>query len=251
MLENMVDSRWDRFDQTARELDRFARFAQRQAAEAHGSDPSAAVTVGLDPRGRVDAMTVAADWRRRVRGSLPDAVRAAVQAVTTARLEAWANAMNDPSADVAPATEADLQAPRDFAVRLQEAVTAHPTPEAGEAALGALLGILQQVERGLDQASAQVERALSRAVQGRSSDGKVAVTLSGGGDLREVRYDRPWLQHAAGSSISRQTLAALRDAYSQLDQDGVAKLIADSPLGEAQRAVQDPFGLASRMRLTD
>jgi len=198
MLENMADSRWDRFDQTARELDRFARFAQRQAAEAHGSDPSAAVTVGLDPQGRVDAMTVAADWRQRVHGSLPDAIRAAIQAATTARLEAWANAMNDPRAEIAPATEPDLQAPRDFAVRLQEAVTAHPTPEAGEAALGELLGILQQVEHGLDQVSAQVERALSQAVQGRSPDGKVAVTLSGGGDLREVRCNTPPEAASAG-----------------------------------------------------
>lgn len=247
----MADSRWDRFDQTARELDRFARFAQRQAAEAHGSDPTAAVTVGLDPRGRVNAMTVAADWRRRTRNSLPDAVRAAIEAATTARLEAWANAMNDPSTGMTSATELDLEAPRDFAAQLQEAVAAHPTPEAGEAALGELLGILQQVERGLDEASAQVERALSRAVRGRSSDGKVAVTLSGGGDLHEVRYDRNWLQHAAASSISRQTLAAFGDAYSQLDQGGVAKLIADSALGEAQQAVQDPFGLARRMRLTD
>jgi hypothetical protein len=81
--------------------------------------------------GAVRAMTVAADWRRKVHGSLPDAVRAVIQAATADRLEAWANAMNDPSAEIAPATEPDLQAPRDFAVRLQEAVTAHGITPAG------------------------------------------------------------------------------------------------------------------------
>jgi hypothetical protein len=45
--------------------------------------------------------------------------------------------------------------------------------------------------------------------------------------------------------------AAFRAAYEQVAVNGVQKLIADSPLGEVQRATQDPFGLAHRLRMTN
>jgi hypothetical protein len=75
------------------------------------------------------------------------------------------------------------------------------------------------------------------------------VTVSGGGDVLEVRYVQAWLLEAHEINIGRQTLAAFRDAYEQAAERGVDRLIAGSSLGEVQRLSQDPFGLARRLRL--
>jgi DNA-binding protein YbaB len=254
-LIDMVESRWGSLQLAAERLAAHAAAARTAAAGARGSDQAAAVTTELNLDGRVDAVHVAADWRDRLRArqtadapGLADAVVAAIRAATTARLEAWAHAVEDP-----PSTLAAAPVPGtgdDFLRRLQQAAASAPGDETGQAALHEILNLLKQIEQGIDQVSTAADGALRRSLQGRSRDGQAAVTMTGGGDIERIRYQRHWLRHAHTDDIARQTMAALHDAYQQLDRGGIGQLIADSPLGAAQRTVQDPFGLAQRMRLT-
>jgi hypothetical protein len=64
-----------------------------------------------------------------------------------------------------------------------------------------------------------------------------------------VRFYRRWLRDAHDANLTRQLTTALRAAYKQVEAHGVARLIADSPLGHAQTVMQDPFGFARRFGL--
>jgi hypothetical protein len=66
-----------------------------------------------------------------------------------------------------------------------------------------------------------------------------------------VRFDRAWLREAHEINVGRQITGAFQSAYEKVAAHGVTRLIADSPLGAAQRATQDPIELARRLRLTD
>jgi DNA-binding protein YbaB len=248
-MAGVTDHRWNPIIERAEGLVREAGAAKAGLGTAAGSDPSGAAGVVLGGDGRVESVTVAADWRKLLpTGALENALGAAIGAAGTARLEAWAQAVADPAA--VPAPGLPLEVPTDFARRLQEAATAEVTQESGTAALNEVLSLLQQVEQGLDEVSAKLNETVNRQLTGRSGNGQATVTVSGGGEFQEIRYERRWLRQAHAVDIERQTLAALHDAYAKVDRAGVAQLIAASPLGEAQRAVQDPFGLARRMRLT-
>jgi len=247
----VADHPWNPILDNAEALARDAGAARASVGSARGSDPAAAVTAELDGAGRVASVEVAVDWRERLRGggTLAEAVGEAVEAATRSRLETWARVLSDPES----ATEAapPLEVPTDFAHRLQEAATGELTAETGAAALGELLELLQQVEQGLDEVSSKLSATVNRALTGRSANDQVRVTVNGGGELREVRFERRWLRQAHATDIARQISVAFRDAYGKVDREGVTQLVAGSALGEAQRAVQDPFGLARRMRLTD
>jgi len=99
--------------------------------------------------------------------------------------------------------------------------------------------------------SGKLDATLRATHDGRSPDGRVTVTMSGGGELTAVRFDRSWLSSASAGAVARQVVAACGVAYAKVDAHGVSRLIADSPLGAAQRVTQDPFGLARRLRITD
>jgi len=247
----VADHRWDPILNHAEVLTRDAGAAWATVGSAQGSDPSGAVSVGLDGAGRVASIEVAEDWRGRLSNgaALEEAIGQAVEAATRSRLETCARAVSDPEGVTAAGPP--IEAPTDFAYRLQQAATGEVTAETGPAALSALLEVLQQVEQGLDEVSAKLNATINRGLTGRSGTDQVTVTVNGGGELRQVRYERRWLRQAPASDIARQTMAALRDAYRKVDRDGVSQLVAGGALGEAQRTVQDPFGLARRMRLAD
>jgi len=247
----VADHQWSPILDNAEALARDAGRAQASIGSARGSDPAGAVSVELDGAGRVAKVAVAVDWREllRDRGTLEEAVTQAVDAATRARLETWAKVLSDPESATEGGTP--VQVPTDFAYRLQEAATGEVNEETGAAALSELLELLRQVEQGLDEVSGKLSATVNRALTGRSAGDQVKVTVNGGGELREVRFERRWLRQAHATDIGRQLSAALSDAYAKVDREGVAQLVAGSALGEAQRAVQDPFGLARRMRLTE
>jgi len=247
----VADHLWGPILDNAEALARDAGVAQASVGSARGSDPAEAVGVELDGAGRVSSVAVAVDWRERLRGggTLAEAVGQAVRAATRSRLETWAKVFSDPGSATTEAPP--LQVPTDYATRLQEAATGEVTAETGAAVLGELLELLQQVEQGLGEVSAKLSATVDRSLTGRSAGDQARVTVNGGGELREVRLERRWLRQAHATDIGRQLLTALRDAYAKVDREGVTQLVAGSALGEAQRAVQDPFGLARRMRLTE
>jgi DNA-binding protein YbaB len=114
-----------------------------------------------------------------------------------------------------------------------------------------LLGLVEDMERGIDEVSERLPAAEATVHTGRSADRHVTVSLTGSGEVREIRYDRGWLAEAHEINIGRQTGSAFAAAYEAAAREGVAQVIAGSRLGDVQRATQDPFGLARRLRLTD
>ena len=232
-----------------------ARIAEQVSAEP-GSDSTASVSVTLDGQGHVAAVTVAAGWRRRVGAEgLSDAVLEAVRDAATRRFSAWGDAYGGASGNrTVPAGSGSASAVsdrQDFQRRLQEATSGHMSAEDRRAALTELLALAQAVERGIDEVSERLDATLNATHRGQSPDRHVTVTVSGTGEVSAIRYERSWLRDAHEINISRQSTAAFRAAYEKVAAQGVQKLIADSPLGEVQRATQDPYGLARRLRLTD
>ncbi|MCY1141173.1 hypothetical protein OWR29_24505 [Actinoplanes sp. Pm04-4] len=226
-----------------------ARAAEQRASGATATDRSGAVTVTLDDQGRVSGVAVANGWRRLLGSlALDEAVIEAVGAATRRRFEAWGDAY----AEQAPVAAGSVDR-EDFARRLQEAAGGGGpmSVEDSEAALRELLALVESIDEGLDEVSGALDGALRATYTGRSSDRKVQVTVTGGGDVTAVGYDRQWLLQAHEVNIARQTAAAFRAAYLEAGRHGVREIIADSRLGEAQQLAQDPLGLARRLRLTD
>jgi DNA-binding protein YbaB len=264
-----------------------ARAAEQRASGATATDRSGAVTVTLDDQGRVSGVAVANGWRRLLGSlALDEAVIEAVGAATRRRFEAWGDAYADqapapadfawrrPDGDAyadqarvaADSADRDDVARRqhspvaagsvdreDFARRLQEAAGGGGpmSVEDSEVALRELLALVESIDQGLDEVSGALDGALRATYTGRSSDRKVQVTVTGGGDVTAVGYDRQWLLQAHEINIARQTAAAFRAAYLEAGRHGVREIVADSRLGEAQQLAQDPLGLARRLRLTD
>lgn len=230
-----------------------ARAADEVTAEP-GSDSTASVRVTLDGQGRVAGVSVAAGWRGRVGADgLPDAVLDAARDAATKRFTAWGDSYgsSDSTGSTASAGPDVLAERLDFQRRLQEAASGDMSPQDRQAALTELLALVQAIERGIDEVSAGLDDTLNATHRGQSTDRHVTVTVTGAGEVTAVRFDRSWLRDAHEINIGRQTTAAFRAAYEQVAARGVQKLIADSGLGEVQRATQDPYGLARRLRLTD
>lgn len=219
-----------------------ARFAAQASGEP-GSDPTRSVTAVLDENGRVVAVTVASDWRSRLSDEqLGAAVVDAVREATVRRLTAWGEAYVEPAVgQVSTAREVHQQI---------ESITSGPLPDDDrEAALVALLEVVESIERGLDEVSGKLRQTVDAIHTGRSPHREVTVELTGGGEVVAVRFDRGWLRGAHDANLNRQLTAAFRAAYEKVAAHGVQQLIADSPLGEAQWAMQDPLGFARRFGL--
>jgi DNA-binding protein YbaB len=246
-------------------LARMARAAARMPADP-GSDATGSVTVTLDERGQVATVKLAASWRRRLGPDrLAEAVVEAVADASTRRLAAWAAAYGEGSgrsldapsadADLRPAdnTEADAAVwdRGDFQRKLQEVATA-PMSEADRlVALTGLLEIIEDIERGLDEVSGKLRAAVTSTFTGHSPGRHVTATVTGTGQVTAIRIDRTWMNEAHEINIGRHLAAAIRAANDQLAAQGVNRLVAESPLGNVQRAAQDPLGLARRLRLSD
>jgi DNA-binding protein YbaB len=218
--------------------------AAQSAAEVHsdhGRDATDSVTASLDTMGRVAAIEVAVAWRRRLGiAGLSPAIMEAVQDAAMRRYRAWGETF---------AAASPVAAQQDFDRRLQAVTTSGHMSEADrEVALTELLALAQAIERGIDDVSEKLRATMSATHTGRSPDGHVTVTMTGGGEVSTVRLDRAWLRDAHEINIGRQATAAFRAAYQTV---AVNSLIEDSPLGEVRRATQDPLGLARRLRLTD
>ncbi|GAA4588487.1 DNA-binding protein YbaB [Actinoplanes octamycinicus] len=213
-----------------------------------GEDRTGAVLVTLDPDGRVTGVRVTQRWRERLTpAALGDAVREAAGAAATARFTAWGSAFAD---DSRPAGgDAGFGAGGEFARELSRLATRRMSTDDCRVALSELLTVLDDVEQGLDQALAQVAAARSRTWTGHSPHRDVTVTVTGGGEVGEVRYHSRWLAEAHETNIGRQTVAAFRAAYALAARDSAEAAIAESRLGSALRATRDPFELATRLRL--
>ncbi|MEU4157791.1 YbaB/EbfC family nucleoid-associated protein [Actinoplanes sp. NPDC026670] len=219
---------------------RRARSAAHAPGEA-GSDSTGSVTVTLNEHGRVATVSVVNRWRSSLtREQLGEAVAEAVRDASVRRLTAWGDEYARPVAPEPVPPPARLQ-------QHLEAITSAPLSGADrEAALVVLLHVVESIEQGLDEVSSRMQQTLSATHTGHSSHREVTVELTGGGDVVAVRFKRSWLDDAHEANLARQIVMAFRAAYEQVAAHGVERLIADSPLGEAQWVMQDPFGFARR-----
>jgi DNA-binding protein YbaB len=242
MSDRREDDLRDLVEDAAAHLSR-ARVAA-QAGAGPGADSTGSVTVVLGADGRVGEVRVTAGWRRHLGpDELADAVVGAVQDAAVRRMDAWAEAYGS-----APRISSSSSSAPRFGEPLQLPPADRLTPDDRVAALTALLELVESVERGIDEVSAQLPATVHATHTGWSPERDVSVTLTGGGEVTAVYLGRGWLRDASEVEIGRQLGAAFRAAYQRVDAHGVTRLIADSPLGEVQRLTQDPFGLAGRGR---
>lgn len=243
---------WGRLLDDGDALLRRSRSAQQVAVDP-GADDSGMVRVTLDRQGRVAAVTLTAGWRRNLGADrLPHAVLTAIRDAGQRRLIAWGEAYSgDQPVSGGAATASSGFDQADFQRRLQAVATASMSAADRQAALRELLDLARAVERGIDEISGKLHATLDATHVGHSPDRHVAATVTGGGEATAIRYDQAWLRAAHEINIGRQTTAAFHAAYQQVTAHGVHNLIADSPLGEVQRAAQDPLGLARRLHLSD
>jgi hypothetical protein len=153
----------------------------RSAAKAPGepgSDETGSVTVTLDEHGRVANVTVAAHWRSRLADEhLGGAVVEAVRDAAMRRLHAWGEAYAEPATPEPVPSAAGLQQRLDFfdSASLPE--------EEREAALMALLKVVESIEQGLDEATSRLDQTLNATHTGHSPHREVTVELTSGGDV--------------------------------------------------------------------
>jgi DNA-binding protein YbaB len=255
----LPDDRLDAWERLLEEGDALTRTAgsAARATATPGSDDTESVRATLDTYGKVVAITVATGWRRQLgEEGLADAVVAAVRDAAVRRLEAWGEVYSEDDrgrlADGSDFGTNDVVAnTAEIQRRLQEVAIGPMSEVDRRVALTELLELAQAIERGIDEVSGKLQATVSATHIGQSPDRHVRVTVTGGGEVTDVQFSRAWLRGAHEANIARQITAAFHAAYEQAAAHGVDRLIADSPLGEVQRATQDPFGLARRLRLTD
>ncbi|GAA2714065.1 hypothetical protein Apa02nite_094360 [Actinoplanes palleronii] len=156
----------------------------------------------------------------------------------------------DPGADRSAVAQHIGFDPDGLQQRLHEIASGQMPESHRVAALTRLLEIVEAIERGIDEVSSGLQATLGATHTGHSPHREVTVTMTGGGELTGVRFDRAWLRRAHDANIGRQVAATFRAAYGEVAAHGVDQLVANSSLGQARRALQDPFELARSMRIT-
>jgi DNA-binding protein YbaB len=239
----------------ADEADSYAqRLAAAQAAvaseEATGSDESGAVTVTIASSGVVRSIEIGQDWQQHLGvEDLGGAVVEAVQAAMISRLGVFAAALDEEEAKPAPAPKPRQPTGESFAAKLQEAIAQAPSPEAGQRALNELGVLLDEIEKGFDEMDALAESFVGATYEGRSRSGHVTATVSSGGALVGVTFDKRWLVNAHEYNISRETVAAIRTAFERAGEHTIQDVIAKSRFGQLAGTFDDPRGFARRLHL--
>ncbi|MGF1662624.1 MAG: hypothetical protein ACFCVG_09170 [Kineosporiaceae bacterium] len=249
--EALFDLR-DRADQLQQQADH----ARASASQAVGVDASGTVEVTLDAEGHAAGVELASNWRGRLSSAdLPAAVLAAVQAAGLARLQAWGESMAEQADGPPPPPRPAPAAHESLAARLGDAVdrpdaTAQGAPSGAEqvrATLEGLLGLVDELKRGIDEALATAATQAAVTVEGRSGSGRVTATASAAGVL-SIAYDDEWLATAGRSAVGRETAEAVRAAQGAAAA-AVRDGLAATSLGRLQALADDPAELARRLRL--
>ncbi len=245
----------DRLFDTRDEIDRAAQVfgaASRSAATGYdGKDEFGTATVRLTPEGHLQDVRISMDWRTRVGADgLAAAVQAAITTAGVRRLEEWGHGMDvsmsgpPPSLSPAPALYETM------AGRLEDRVRSAKTPREVAAVEQALVEVMDELIRDVDELTEQVDTALTSSVRGESSHEKHAVAeMSLTGEVVALEYDERWLARAHPANIGRETLAAVDAARRALAGRSITDVIAQSRLQQLQVLLNDPDAVAQRLGL--
>lgn len=228
--------------------------AFREAAAALGpvsaKDDSGAVTVTVDPDGRISSILVSMTWRTSyTTHSLATGVTEAATKAGVARIEQWGATVVEK--DERPTERVRGPAPLDadgLASRLAEAVEQDPSGSV-YASMQTMSELLHELVDTIEEVRDEVREHLAREYTGRSASGHVRATIAGNGTLLDLTFDQSWLDSAHPANIGREATQALHEAYRRAGGEDVETIVARSPLGRLQRLTDDPVALARSMDL--
>lgn len=239
----------ERIDALREDLDvesqRYERAAER-LAPAQASDEHRMVEVRLDVDGALEWVRVHERWRdHHEAATLGAAVMEAYGSAAGERARAWSEASIDDTQSSTRARPAarTLAMTDELAAALQaRGNSLDPT------VLTALGEILDDLDRGFDQAMADVEDRLTSPTVGRSSSGHVTAQAVGDGQLVAVEMDERWLGSAHSFNIGRETTEAVVDARRRIAERSAASL-RDSGLIRLQALAADPQAMVRHLGL--
>ncbi|PKW28115.1 hypothetical protein [Phycicoccus duodecadis] len=248
----------DEVDRLYDTRDGFDRAAQALGAAAvptgrpyEGTDESGEVRVRLTPEGHLDDVRVGMGWRSRLGAdALPAAVQDAIARASAGRLEDWGHgldtALSGPPAPLRPAPALYDT----LAGQLEDRVRSARTPAEIRAVEAALVEVMDELLRSVDEATAEVDAVLTETVRGESGrDRHVVVELTATGEVTTLTYDDAWLQRAHAANIGRETMLAVTAARRALTGRTVADAVAGSRLNRLQTMLNDPDAVAARLGL--
>ncbi|MBB3093819.1 DNA-binding protein YbaB [Actinoplanes campanulatus] len=219
-----------------RRLQDTARSLVREPRPAIGMEETGTVEVRVDETGRLDAVEIHRDWRRRLS---PEAVAPAVLAAAgdalTKQATAWAEAMQSPPPPVRPAAGPTAPPVRP---RFEQA----PDPRLHE-----LLWTVTEAFAELRAYTEHAQAAAQRTTTGRSHSGRVTVTLTGS-HLTTVEIDERWLRsEASGRQMADEIEAACRQAYRAIAADDEAAAAGTPHLNEVRELARDSQNFIRRV----
>lgn len=238
-----IDDLRDSADVDAQVMERL-----KDAGPSQGYDGTRSVRADLDGEGQLTGIRVDPNWQRSLRDDeLATAVLEAYQQAVMQRLEAWGTAVEQAEAE--PPRPRPRAAMTDtVAGRIFERLEGTGANIDDTRTLNRLLDMLDELDGVMEQASADADALSATKVTGRSAAGHVTATVSGGGELTGLEFDRRWLPRAHAANIGRETMDALNQARRRLaerlaERQPFAKLNALAALADNPTALIEYLGL--------
>jgi len=224
--------------------------AQEHLTPVTAKDGHGAVSVTLDPQGRISGIAVGPAWRDHYSAdSFGAAVAEAMMVAATTRAQQW-GALVVEDQDRPPVRTPLPALHETLAGQLTEATRNQPAERAG-GTMSALYDLISEMTAAIDDVSAQVREQMTREYTGSSGSGHVRATLLGNGTLQGLELDRTWAEQAHATNVGRESLQAVQDAYRRLGDDDTAAIIERSSIGRLRRLTEDPVALAREVGLRD
>jgi DNA-binding protein YbaB len=232
-LEDLSVAR-EEADVLTQQLERTHQLMER----VEGADESGEVRVLLDRDGSFESVRIGFAWRQKFGPErLSPLIVEAIGAAKTARLEAWAHAFGE--VDDEPAPRARPSADGDPIVTAMRELTENPQ-NAPEATFQAANTVLTDLIDGLDEANRLLDAHADSTFKGRSSSGHVTVTVSGGGELQSVDFDRRWIERAHDANVSREATEAILRAGKEAREQGLSAILQTTKIAQIARLATDP-----------
>lgn len=224
--------------------------AQEQIAPVTAKDGHGAVSVTLDPHGRISGIAVGPTWRDHYSAdSFGAAVAEAAAVAATTRAQQWGELVVEEQ-DRPPARAPLPPLHETLAGQLTEAARNQPSERAG-GTMRALHDLISEMTAAIDDVTAQVRDQMAREYTGSSGSGHAKATLLGNGTLQRLELDRLWAEQAHATNVGRESLQAVQDAYRRLGDDDAVSIVERSPIGRMRRLTEDPVALAREVGLRD
>ncbi|MBW6433846.1 YbaB/EbfC family nucleoid-associated protein [Actinoplanes hulinensis] len=219
----------DQWDELRR-LQREAGSLVHEPRPAIGADDTGTVEVRVDGAGRIDAVEVHRDWRRRLS---PEAVGPAVLAAAGDALTKQATALAVDALRPSPPPRPPAESPG-------PPPSPHLSRDGPDPRLHELLVTVTDAIGELHAYTEHMEAVATRTTIGRTRSGRVTVTFTGR-HLTAVEIDFRWLgAEADGRQIADEVEAACREAYRVIAAEDEAAAARTPHLTAVRDLARDP-----------